>query len=122
MIARRQLLLGSAILGPLAPARADGPARYKAIAFDGFPIIDSRPVALRAEALFPGRGGQLMEAWRTRQFEYTWLRTLSGRYADFWRVTEDALVFAARSMKLELPGAQRDQLMQAFLELLAWPD
>ena len=90
MIARRQLIFGSALVGPLVAAHADGAAHYKAIAFDGFPIIDPRPVALRAEALFPGRGGQLMEGWRTRQFEYTWLRTLSGRYADFWQVTQDS--------------------------------
>jgi len=122
MIARRQLLLGSAILGPLASARADGPARYKAIAFDGFPIIDSRPVALRAEALLPGHGGQLMEAWRTRQFEYTWLRTLSGRYADFWQVTQEALVVAATACRLDLTPDTRDHLMQTFLELKVWPD
>jgi 2-haloacid dehalogenase len=122
MIARRQLLLGSAILGPLAAARADGAARYKAIAFDGFPIIDPRPVALRAEALFPGRGGQLMEAWRTRQFEYTWLRTLSGRYADFWQVTQEALVVAATASRLDLTPDTRDRLMQTFLELKVWPD
>jgi 2-haloacid dehalogenase len=122
MIARRQLLLGSAVLGPLASARADGPARYKAIAFDGFPIIDSRPVALRAEALLPGHGGQLMEAWRTRQFEYTWLRTLSGRYADFWQVTQEALVVAATACRLDLTPDTRDHLMQTFLELKVWPD
>ena len=122
MIARRQLLLGSAILGPLASARADGPAHYKAIAFDGFPIIDPRPVALRAEALFPGCGGQLMEAWRTRQFEYTWLRTLSGRYADFWQVTQEALVVAAIASRLDLTPNTRDRLMETFLELKVWPD
>jgi 2-haloacid dehalogenase len=122
MIARRQLLLGSAILGPLAAARADGAARYKAIAFDGFPIIDPRPIALRAEALFPGCGGQLMEAWRTRQFEYTGLRTLSGRYADFWQVTQEALVVAATASRLDLTPDTRDRLMQTFLELEVWPD
>jgi 2-haloacid dehalogenase len=122
MIARRQLLLGSAILGALSSARADGPARYKAIAFDGFPLIDPRPVALRAEALFPGHGVQLMEAWRTRQFEYTWLRTLSGRYADFWQVTQQALVVAATASEIDLTPDLRDRLMQTFLELKVWPD
>jgi 2-haloacid dehalogenase len=122
MIARRHLLLGSAALGTLSSARADGLARYRAIAFDGFPLIDPRPVAVRAEALFPGRGAGLMEAWRTRQFEYTWLRTLSGRYADFWQVTQEALVVAATASRLELPPDTRDRLMQTFLELKVWPD
>src|SRR5690348_2187562 len=108
-------------------ARADSrrviaPPKFKAIAFDGFPIIDARPVFARAEEVFPGRGVELGNAWRTRQFEYTWLRSLGGRYADFWRVTEDALTFAAKSVQIELSGEQRDRLMQTYLELKAWPD
>src|SRR5262249_18751000 len=94
----------------------------KAIAFDGFPIIDPRPVAAAAEEMFPGRGAELMTAWRTRQFEYTWLRTLGKQYADFWHVTEDALAFAAATTKLDLPAAKRRRLMDTSLSLKAWPD
>jgi 2-haloalkanoic acid dehalogenase type II len=50
------------------------------------------------------------------------LRTLSGRYADFSKTTQDALVFSAKSLQLELTGDKRDQLMQAYLELKTWPD
>ena len=113
--------LATAALIPDAAAFASRP-KIKAVAFDGFPVIDPRPVAARAEALFPGKGAELMTAWRTRQFEYTWLRTLGRRYADFWQVTEEALIFAAASIKLELRGDQRDRLMGTFLELKAWPD
>jgi 2-haloacid dehalogenase len=102
--------------------RASVSAKYKAIAFDGFPIIDARPIVIKAETMFPGKGAQLGNVWRARQFEYCWLRTLGGRYADFWRVTEDALVFAAHSLQIELPAEQRDRLMQTWLELKAWPD
>jgi 2-haloacid dehalogenase len=125
---RRALIAGTvamtAGLRHVASARADArPAlRFKAIAFDGFPIIDPRPVATRAEEAFPGHGARLIDAWRTKQFEYTWLRTLSRRYADFWQVTEEALVFAANSIKLDLTAAKRAQLMQTFLELKTWPD
>lgn len=103
-------------------ARAADRPKIKAIAFDGFPIIDPRPVVARAEALFPGRGVELGNAWRARQFEYSWLRTLGGQYADFWRVTEDALAFAGKSLKLDMSADQRDQLMQTYLTLRAWPD
>src|SRR5262252_6452386 len=97
LIRRTFLGQAAALAGGLSPVRAENrPPRYTAIAFDGFPLIDPRPVGARAEQLFPGRGAALMEAWRLRQFEYTWLRTLSRRYADFWQVTEDALVVAAR--------------------------
>src|ERR1700736_491943 len=100
---------------------ADG-SKIKAIAFDGFPIIDPRPVFAKAEEIFPGRGAELSNAWRTRQFEYTWLRTLGGRYADFWQVTEESLVFAAKMLKIDLSADQRGQLMQSYLGLKAWPD
>jgi len=103
-------------------AHSLGPVKIKAIAFDGFPIIDPRPVFARAEEMFPGKGSELGAAWRTRQFEYTWLRTLSGHYADFWQVTEQALVFAAKQMNLEMSREQRDRLMATYLDLKAWPD
>ena len=85
-------------------------------------MIDARPVFARVEEMFPDKGAELSAAWRTRQFEYTWLRTLGGQYADFWHVTEDALMFAAKSMKIELSPERRDRLMQTYLELKAWPD
>src|SRR6185295_10813450 len=62
----------------------------RAIAFDAFTTFDPGSVATRAEEVFPGRGAELAGAWRTRQFEYAWLRTLMGRYADFWQVTDEA--------------------------------
>lgn len=125
MTDRRTFLTGTLAVAGLArlpSARASSSQTIKAIAFDGFPIIDPRPVAVRAEALFPGKGDALMNAWRTRQFEYTWLRTLSGAYADFWQVTQDALVFATKSLNLPLNAAIRDALMQTYLELKAWDD
>lgn len=97
-------------------------ARIKAIAFDAFPVFDPRSVFALAEEIFPGRGADLSNEWRTRQFEYTWLRVASKRYADFWQVTQDALVFAAKKVNLELTPQQRDRLMNAYLDLKPWPD
>jgi 2-haloacid dehalogenase len=114
--------LAAGVLGGIPVARAASAPRIKAIAFDGFPIIDPRPISARAEELFTGKGTELVNAWRTRQFDYTWLRTLSNSYVDFWQVTEDALVFAANSLKLDLNPRKRKQLMQTYLELKAWPD
>src|SRR5262245_37493916 len=97
-------------------------ASVRAVAFDAFPIFDPRPVFTLAEELFPGKGADLSNTWRTRQFEYAWLRTVAGRYEDFWRVTEDALVFATRTLKLELDPKTRARLMNAYLDLRTWPD
>jgi 2-haloacid dehalogenase len=110
----------SVLLSPLMARASRQP--FRAIAFDAFPVFDPRPVFGLAETLFPGRGAALADAWRTRQFEYQWLRALTGRYADFWQTTEDALVFASQLLKLELTPEKRTQLMQAYLELKSWPD
>ena len=96
--------------------------RLDAVAFDAFTLFDPRPVAALAEQLFPGNGMELVAAWRTRQFEYTWLRTLTGTYVDFWHVTEDALHFSARSIRLDLTPEKSDRLMHAWLDIKAWPD
>jgi 2-haloacid dehalogenase len=94
----------------------------KAVAFDAFSIFDPRPVFALAEQLYPGRGAELGNAWRTRQFEYQWLRALSGRFADFWQATDDALVFSANLIKLDLTPEIHARLMDAYLNLGVWPD
>lgn len=117
--------LASCALGPRSGNRGGDPApntKIKAIAFDAFPIFDPRPVFALAEDLFPGNGIALSDEWRTRQFEYTWLRVVAQRYADFWQVTEDALVFAANKIKLELSAEKREKLMNGYLNLKTWPN
>jgi 2-haloacid dehalogenase len=117
--------VASRALGPRSgdPGRDQAAkTKIKAIAFDAFPIFDPRPVFARAEELFPGNGIALSDEWRTRQFEYTWLRVVAQRYADFWQVTEDALVFAANKLKLDLSAEKREKLMSGYLNLKAWPD
>jgi 2-haloacid dehalogenase len=106
----------------IVPAANGAQTKIKAIAFDGFPIIDPRPVFAKVDEMFPGKGQELSNAWRMRQFEYTWLRTMGGHYVDFWQVTEESLVFAAKMLKIELSADQRGQLMQSYLGLKAWPD
>jgi 2-haloacid dehalogenase len=120
-ISRRKFvtLAAAAVAAPSARA-ATRP--IKAIAFDGFPIIDPRPVFAKVNEMFPEKGRALSEAWRTRLFEYTWLRTLGQHYADFWHVTEDSLIFAAKASHVDLAADQRDTLMQTWLTLKAWPD
>lgn len=110
-------LMGQSLAGRAATTR-----RYQAVAFDAFPVFDPRPIFKLADTLFPGKGAELGSAWRTRQFEYQWLRALGGQYVDFWQTTEDALVFAAKGAQLDLTADKRDQLMQVYLQLNAWPD
>src|SRR5215212_10116894 len=111
----------AAVLAAAPGTRAEGAGGIRAVAFDAFTVFDPRSVAAFAEQEFPGKGAELSAAWRTRQFEYTWLRTLTGRYADLWSVTQDALVYAAKLVKVDLEAAKRDRLMDAFLHLKGYP-
>jgi 2-haloacid dehalogenase len=64
----------------------------------------------------------LSQIWRTKQLDYTWLRSLMAKHVDFWKVTQDALDFACKQLNLECTPAQRDQLMQSYNHLAAFPD
>jgi len=64
----------------------------------------------------------LSTLWRQKQLEYTWLRSLMGRYEDFWAVTEAALTFACRRLGLAVSPAQRARLMEAYLTLDPFPE
>lgn len=97
-------------------------SKIKAFVFDAFPIFDPRPVFALAEQLFPGQGNELSNVWRTKQFEYQWLRALAQQYVDFWRITEESLMFAADALHLNLTSDKRKKLMSAYLQLKTWPD
>jgi len=121
-LSRRTAAAGQA-QGKPAARRAPDFKKIKALAFDAYgTLFDVHSVVALGERLFPGQGTALSNTWRLKQLQYTWGRSLMGRYQDFWKVTEDGLVFAARSLKLELDSAKRQQLMDAYLSLAAFPD
>lgn len=127
MQTRRRFLAqsGSSLaLASASPTLASSGAagKPKAILFDAFPIFDPRPVAALAEEVFPGRGAQLTAAWRSRQFEYTWLRNCMDEYRDFQQVTHDALTFAAVSLNLDLTLPITERLVGSYLRLRPYPD
>ena len=91
--------------------------------FDAYgTLFDPYSVQGKAESIFPGRGEALSRLWRSRQLEYTWLRALMNRYADFWQVTREALVYACRNLGLPGDKAQQEELMGEYLRLAAYPD
>jgi 2-haloacid dehalogenase len=64
----------------------------------------------------------LSAIWRQKQLEYTWLRSLMGRYEDFWLVTGQALRFALRRHGVAAGEAQIEALMNAYLALSPFPE
>ena len=119
------IAVAAASVGGQVPTRAVDAAvrpRFKAVAFDYLVLFDANSVAPAVEQTFPGKGQELTQLWRTRQFEYTWLRSITDSYVDFFAVTEDALVYAANAMKLELTTERKQRLLNAYLHLAPWPD
>lgn len=96
--------------------------KIKAIAFDAFPIFDARPVFSLVDNIFPEKGTELSAIWRTKQFEYAWLRTTGAKYKDFWKITEDALDFAAKKTGAILTTNNKSALMEQYLSLPIWPE
>ena len=64
----------------------------------------------------------LSTLWRQKQLEYTWLRSLMGRYEDFWAVTEAALRFALERLGITAGEDAVRRLMEAYLSLATFPE
>lgn len=96
--------------------------RFKAVVFDYLVLFNPDSVISEVERVFPGKGKELTNRWRTRQFEYSWLRSITHQYVDFLAITEDALVYAVDTMNLTLTPNDRRRLLDAYLHLEPWPD
>lgn len=64
----------------------------------------------------------LLDHWRTKQLEHTFLRTILGEYADFWEVTEEALDAVCAQLDLELMPEEREHLLRGWMELEPFPE
>jgi len=94
-----------------------------AVVFDAYgTLFDVHSVTRLADTLFPGRGAALSAAWRTKQLEYTWLRSLMGGYEDFNRVTLSALEWSLESLRIEADDAARRALLDEYRRLALFPE
>lgn len=125
MFSRRHFVKMSAIglaAIPMHHAILLNTTKVKAVMFDAFVIFNPTAINLLAEKLFPGKGNSLVSVWRSKQFEYCWLRTAGTHYKNFWALTQDALKYAAQKNDISLNGAEASQLMNAHLKMDIWPD
>ncbi len=96
--------------------------RVKGIAFDMYgTVVDVGAVAEACRAVAPDPVA-FNTQWRAKQLEYTFLRSLMGKYQDFWRVSEQALEFTIKRFGLEVSPEQRERLMGAWLHPTPYPD
>jgi 2-haloacid dehalogenase len=135
-MARREflrLVTGSTALGLFGACASTAPRviqmttapqtkKIRAICFDLFTLFDPRSVVAVARAMVPEHAVELCDAWRVRQFEYSWLRVASRQYADFRSVTDEALLYAAKARGLSLTESERKTLVSAYSQLDLWPD
>lgn len=89
-----------------------------ALVFDAYgTLFDVQALTAQCEADWPGQGAAVSALWRGTQLEYSWLRSLMGRYADFERVTADALAHACATLALPLSSTQTARLVDAYRRL-----
>jgi 2-haloacid dehalogenase len=94
----------------------------RACVFDAYgTLFDYGSAAARCRDVLGDRIGALTALWRDKQLQYTWLRSLEGRHADFWQVTGDALDFALDTLGIA-PGEVRARLMNLYLALDTFPE
>ncbi|HVP65645.1 MAG TPA: haloacid dehalogenase type II [Anaeromyxobacteraceae bacterium] len=94
----------------------------RAVAFDAYgTLFDVASPAERLAASLGDRWRAFAELWRAKQLQYTWLRSLAGRHADFFQVTGDALDFALDAVGVR-DIALRERLLGLYERLDPYPD
>ena len=119
------LVKAFAIAASLAIAlsgNASAAPRFKAVAFDYFVIFNANSVVPVVEKEFPGKGAEFTTAWRARQFDYGFLRSITGHQDDFSRSPRMRSSTPRNAMHLPLPPDKRARLLNAYLTLEPWPD
>ena len=85
----------------------------KAIIFDAYgTLFDVNSAAEKCKDKIGAKWEGFANFWRTTQLEYTWLRSLMGRYKDFWQITEDSL---DKSMKtFNIDASMKNELLNLY--------
>jgi len=95
----------------------------KAIVFDAYgTLYDVQSVARATEQAFPGRGDYITQVWRLKQLEYTWLRSVMGRYQDFRAVTRESLQYTLGTLGVEANATVFDRIVDAYNTLSPYPE
>ena len=94
----------------------------RACVFDAYgTLFDVASASERCQGVPGDKVPNLASLWREKQLQYTWLRTIQGRHADFWQVTGDALDYSLEALQIA-DARLRDQLMECYLQLDAFAE
>ena len=90
--------------------------------FDAYgTLFDVHSAASRYKERLGQHAQVVSTIWRTKQLEYTWLRSLMGSYVDFWEVTKDALDYTLEFQGIDDNSLRKD-LLKAYFELSCYPE
>ncbi|MBT3307166.1 MAG: haloacid dehalogenase type II [Alphaproteobacteria bacterium] len=93
-----------------------------ACVFDAYgTLFDVAAAAAHCKDELGDKAEPLSALWRTRQLEYTWLRSLMQEYVEFWQVTGDGLDYALATLGID-DAALRERLMDIYMRLDAYPE
>ncbi len=97
--------------------------KLNAMVFDAYgTLYDVHSVINECNAIWPERGSAVSQLWRSKQLEWTWQRTLMGRYVDFRELTISALRYAAAALMLPCSDDTATRLLDAYLRLEPFPE
>ena len=96
--------------------------KVRACVFDAYgTLFDFASAAAGCRDVLGEKAATLTALWRDKQLQYTWLRGLQGRHADFWQVTSDALDFSMESLGIADP-ILRARLLNLYRTLQCFPE
>ncbi len=93
-----------------------------ALVFDLYGTLLEIASVGRAAGAVTDEPGPFVDLWRQKQLEYSWLRSLMGRYVDFWAVTGDALAYTLERRGVQVDAAGRERLLGAWLDVAPHPE
>lgn len=95
----------------------------RAIVFDAYgTLYNVQSVERVIETAFPGHGAFITQVWRLKQLEYTWLRSMMGRYEDFWQITQDSLAYTLATLGLHADARLFASIAEAYNTLDLYPE
>lgn len=101
-----------------SPALAD----TQACVFDAYgTLFNIASAANRSRTALGDKADALTALWRTRQLEYSWLRSLMGAHAEFSQVIAESLDYALAALEID-DRKLRDKLLDQFIHIEAYPD
>ena len=90
--------------------------------FDAYgTLFDVHSAAAQHQKKLGDKAQTVSTLWRTKQLEYTWLRSLMQRYVNFSQVTRDALDYALESHGIADESLRQD-LLNAYQQLSCYPE